>query len=155
MFIRIESFGYLHGAAPEDANLVIDLRRALYDPHFDPAMRELTAEHYKVLAHVKQTPGAEELVSQAVTFATTLARLADDTNHARLLKTGKSVPYGPLATVAFGCAGGRHRAAGMAILTELALVELGHEVDLVHRDIDRPVVERAPDGAAVLEPAAA
>lgn len=149
MLVRIESFGYLHGAAPEGATLVMDLRRSLYDPHFDPAMKHLTAEHYKVLAHVSHTPGAAELVTQVLTLADTLARLTDDANRARIAKSG-GIPAAPLVTVAFGCAGGRHRAAGMAILTEQALTAAGFEVELVHRDIDKPVVERTQVGAAVL-----
>jgi UPF0042 nucleotide-binding protein len=54
---------------------------------------------------------------------------------------------GPVA-VAVGCAGGRHRAAAIAIAIGELLDGWGIPADVVHRDIARPVIERAGHPAA-------
>jgi hypothetical protein len=138
---RIESFGYLHGAAPE-ATAVIDLRRALYDPHVDPAMRQLTAQDPHVLEHVANTPGARDILHGAVELANALG------SHARPAGKAEAGDDEIRVHIAYGCAGGRHRSAGMAILTAEAMAAAGWRVELAHRDIHRPVVERGRDGRA-------
>lgn len=138
----IESFGYLHGEPPADATLVVDLRRALYDPHFDPAMRQLTARDERVLAHVANTPSAQSIVRGVVELAAALGTNARPSGKAAAGDDEIRVH------IAYGCSGGRHRAAGMAILTSATLAADGWRTELVHRDIERPVVERDRDGRA-------
>lgn len=143
---RIVSFGYLHGAPPADATLVIDLRRALYDPHVHPAMRQLTAQDPKVLEHVACTPGARDILQGVVDLANALGTNARPTGKA---EAGDDEIH---VDIAYGCAGGRHRAAGMAILTAEAMTAAGWRVELEHRDIHRPVVERGRDGRGTTRP---
>jgi RNase adaptor protein for sRNA GlmZ degradation len=38
--VTITSFGYLHGSPPS-ADITIDVRQHLHDPHVDPSFREL------------------------------------------------------------------------------------------------------------------
>lgn len=142
---RIESFGYLHGAPPS-ATLVVDLRRALYDPHVDPAMRQLTAQDPRVLDHVAHTPGARDILHGVVDLANALGAQARPIGKA---EAGDDEIH---VHIAYGCAGGRHRAAAMAILTAEAMAAAGWRVELKHRDIRRPVVERGRDGRALTAP---
>lgn len=128
--VQVSSFGYLHSPAP-DAHITIDLRHALYDPHVDPAMRELTGLDRVVGEHVLNTPGATGIVGAA--FLLIHAMLPGHDQRGEVLR------------VAFGCAGGRHRSVVLA--TELAglLVTAGIGAELGHRDVLRPVVRRNGD----------
>ena len=138
----VSSFGYLHGAPPADATLVIDLRDALYDPHVDPAMRQLTAQDPRVFEHVANNRRAQAVVHAAVELANALATGARPTGTA---PAGDDEIH---VHIAYGCAGGRHRAAAAAIMTSAAMAAAGWRTELVHRDIDRAVVERDRRGRA-------
>ncbi|MBZ3909406.1 RapZ C-terminal domain-containing protein [Streptomyces acidiscabies] len=136
--LRVISFGFGHigtldettGAplAPPQADITLDLRRVLRNPHHDPAMRYLTGLDEVVYEHVRSTPGAESLA-----YNTALAThiLMDQAHPAEF-------------TVAAGCAGGRHRAVGMARMVHGALMEYSragaYRVELIHRDVHRPVL---------------
>ncbi|MBL1086828.1 ATPase [Streptomyces actinomycinicus] len=143
--ITIISFGYLHGAPPADAHLTIDLRQHFRDPHVSPELRYMTAHDAPVRVAVMNTPGIKQLL--AATVAAVEGFLAG--------------PSGTSLTIADGCAGGRHRAATFALALEAVLTsdiasaaELGVEdlaqqysgrglaVRLVHRDLDKDVVDR-------------
>ncbi|MFJ6775849.1 ATPase [Kitasatospora sp. NPDC091257] len=124
--IRVVSFGYLHGAPPAFAQLVLDLRAHFRDPHVDPALRHMTADDLPVRRAVLATPGIRELIT-----ATALLADAYDAGPAEA----------PL-TIAVGCAGGRHRAATVAMALTKRLGKTGTAVRLAHRDLAKPVVER-------------
>ncbi|WP_435613577.1 RapZ C-terminal domain-containing protein [Streptomyces sp. bgisy159] len=129
MDIRITSFGHLHGPRPDDVHIVLDLRQHFRDPHWDTSLRPLTARDRKVIRAVKRTPGIEQLLAATVAQAQAYAR-------------GPGADQQPLH-IAVGCAGGRHRAGVTAYLLARRLRRRGHEVDLHHRDMHRPVVDRA------------
>ncbi|MER7316260.1 RapZ C-terminal domain-containing protein [Streptomyces halstedii] len=122
--IELVSFGFLHGPAPE-ADLVVDMRRHFRDPHVNPEMRQLTAEHELVTRAVFNTDGVPEL-ARAILAA---------------VESFRAGPSAGTVRVAVGCAGGRHRSAAM--VNYLAM-QYGAEVKVTaeHRDIHRPVVER-------------
>jgi UPF0042 nucleotide-binding protein len=143
--LEIESFGFGHQAAP-DAHLVIDLRRHFRDPHIQLDMRQLTAHDAIVRETVMTTPGVKQLLAGLVCAIEGF--LAGPT---------QTVPV----RVAPGCAGGRHRAATVALAlysvftgdldtaAELGVDDLakeyvgrGLDVTLVHRDLDKPVIGR-------------
>ncbi|MET8704318.1 RNase adapter RapZ [Kitasatospora sp. NPDC004723] len=126
--VEIVSFGYLHGEPPADTDLVLDLRRHFRDPHVNPALRYLTAHDEEVREAVRTTPG----ITQAVTAAAA-AVLA--------FRSGPSSDRHPVR-VATGCAGGRHRAASVALELQTALAALGVEATVTHRDLAKPVVDR-------------
>ncbi|MFF2662984.1 ATPase [Kitasatospora sp. NPDC058032] len=130
--ICVISFGYLHGAPPE-AHLTLDLRKHFRDPHVDPALRHLTAHDLPVRRAVMGTPGIREAV--------TAAALVVDAYDA-------GPTHAPL-TIAVGCAGGRHRAAVVTAALARRLTMLGFTIRVVHRDLDKPVVERTAAGDAV------
>ena len=123
--LTITSFGYRHGAPPF-ATVTVDLREILRDPHVSTHLRYLTAHDAEVREAVFHTPGAIELQTDLLGIATTLIALHE--------RTGRT------ASIAIGCAGGRHRAATMAM--SLAELLLGEDVELMHRDLHRDVIER-------------
>ena len=124
--LHLVSFGYLHGDPPE-AELVVDMRRHFRDPHVSPELRELTAADTRVMRAVLETDGVRELAA-AILAASAAYR---------------SGPSGDAIRVAVGCAGGRHRSAAM--VEHLAHHVRTHSVlrvNLTHRDMHRPVVDR-------------
>ena len=144
--LQIESFGFGHQAAAPDAHLVIDLRKHFRDPHIRLDMRELTAYDAVVRETVMTTPGIKQLVTGLVCAIEGF--LAGPT---------QGVPV----RVAPGCAGGRHRAATVAMAlcavfsgdlsaaSELGVADLaapyvgrGLDVTLTHRDLAKPVLAR-------------
>lgn len=125
--VVVESFGYLHGPAPE-AHVTIDLRQALYDPHVDPALRELTGLYPVVREHVLGTPGADQIVRGTATLVDAMLP-GHDQRHL-------------MVRVAFGCAGGRHRSVVLANELTNLLLAAGIGAEVSHRDILRSVVRR-------------
>lgn len=124
---QVMSFGYLHGPPPR-ADLVMDLRPRLRDPHTDPELRELTGHDARIIAKVEATDGFCDLVDALVEGALALADAGD-----------KPV------RVAVGCAGGRHRSVVVAetVAAELRAVHVPIEqIAVRHLDIGKPVVRR-------------
>ena len=129
--VVITTFGTLHGPAPTDGDaLLIDLSEALRNPHQDPELRYRTGLDPVVRAHVLETPGADRIVSLNV-------------DRIRALVTVHTLQVQPMLTrVHIACRGGRHRSVAVAeeIARELRRENIG--VEVYHRDIDKPVVER-------------
>ena len=107
---------------------MIDVRKALHNPHHDPAMRELTGLDPRVREHVLATPHAVDIVLDTAALVTSLLPSHDR----RAL----------LVQVAFGCAGGRHRSVVLANELTNVLLKAGIGTVVSHRDILRPVVRR-------------
>jgi RNase adaptor protein for sRNA GlmZ degradation len=128
MTVELVSFGYGHGDAPR-AHLIFDVREHFRDPAVTaPALRSLTAEDDRIASIVFGTPGIDQLT--AAIESAVLAYLAGPTK-------------APV-TVAIGCVGGRHRSVAIAAYVARRLADGGAaDVRLTHRDIGRPVIERA------------
>ncbi|GGZ23687.1 hypothetical protein GCM10010387_16110 [Streptomyces inusitatus] len=136
--IRVISFGYGHSGTLDDdgrtviepptADITLDLRRALHNPHHDPKMRHLTGLDDAVYERVLATPGAQLLAHNAALAAHMLMDQAQP----------------QAVTIATGCAGGRHRAVAVARVVHTLLVDFarvgGYETDVVHRDVHRQVL---------------
>ncbi|MFD9692534.1 ATPase [Kitasatospora sp. NPDC059088] len=123
--IDVVSFGYHHGAPPP-AGVILDLRLHFKDPHFDLSLRDLTAHDLPIRRAVLTTPGIRELIA-----ATALVADAYEAG-----------PIEAPLTIAVGCAGGRHRAATVAMALATRLSKTGVPVRLTHRDLDKPVADR-------------
>lgn len=122
--LRIISFGYGHHPAPA-AHVIADVRPWFRDPHLSPHLREKTGRDPEVILNVLSTTGVAQFIKH---LFGTLGVLAE-----RL--------EGPV-TVAIGCVGGRHRSTVIATWL-CALAETAHwNTELVHRDIDQPVLQR-------------
>lgn len=130
--VTVTSFGYLHGAAPA-ADVTVDVREHLRDPHVDPALRHLDALDVRVRNAVLSTPGAAKVISSLAGLSLALTSGPDDTE----------------VSLAVGCAGGRHRSAVIAEEVARMLTSAGIRARAVHRDMHLPVVSRrAPGGDA-------
>jgi RNase adaptor protein for sRNA GlmZ degradation len=125
--ITITSFGHLHGPAPE-AEITLDLRHHFRDPHVSPELRHLTADDEAVREAVRTTPGIMPLVAAAAAMA-------------QAYLSGPGAADTPVR-IAAGCAGGRRRAASVALEIRDALAKLGVGATIVDRDSHRDVVER-------------
>jgi RNase adaptor protein for sRNA GlmZ degradation len=125
--VLVTSFGYGHAPAPE-ADLTVDARRHLRNPHHDPAMRHRTGLDADVRHHVMTTPGAAGLIHHTAAAARALADVAG--------AGGRQV------VLAIGCVGGKHRAVALAEAVGTALRAFGICVDVAHRDVDKPVIQR-------------
>jgi hypothetical protein len=62
--VIVTSFGYGHGPAPE-ADIILDTRRHLRNPHANRAMRQLTGIDPSVRQQVLTTPGVRTTPSRA------------------------------------------------------------------------------------------
>ncbi|TQS30074.1 RNase adapter RapZ [Microbispora sp. KK1-11] len=122
--VHVTSFGYGHGPAPE-ADLTVDARRHLRNPHADPAMRELTGLDEAVRQHVLTTPGAARLIHNTAVLAADL--------HAQTRAP---------VTVAVGCVGGRHRSVAISEEIAATLRSDGVKATVTHRDVHRPVIQK-------------
>lgn len=121
--ITIQSFGYRH-EPPPCADITIDLRDRIRDPHIDPMMRRMTGLDEAVRRHVLNTPGTRELIGEILAQINTL-------------------PAGQPVTVQVGCQGGRHRSVVVAAEVARRLNERGVAVSLSHRHVTRPVIDAA------------
>src|SRR5690554_5203999 len=125
------TYGTLHGPAPDAADvLLIDLSHALRNPHANPDMRYRTALDPLVRDHALTTPGADRIVALNV-------------DRIRALVTVHTLQVQPMLTrVHIACRGGRHRSVAVAEEIARELRREGIGVEVYHRDINRPVVER-------------
>jgi RNase adaptor protein for sRNA GlmZ degradation len=127
MAVFVTSFAYRHGL-PRAADLVFDVR-FLRNPHYDPALRELTGCDPEVADFVGSDP-------DFLPFFTRMAAMLRPLLP-RFEREGKSY-----LTVALGCTGGRHRSVMTAERLAEWLKGEGCRVTLVHRDLatlsDRP-----------------
>ncbi|MFD8598391.1 ATPase [Kitasatospora sp. NPDC059646] len=131
--INVVSFGYLHGDPPP-AHLVLNLTKHFRDPHVSPALRYMDANDLPVRQAVLATPGVRELICAA--------SLLVDAYDVGPVDAPLTVAVDAPLTVAVGCAGGRHRAATVAMALADRLGKTGIPVHLEHRDLAKPVVER-------------
>lgn len=120
--VALQSFGFKHGPAPRDADLVFDVR-FLPNPHYEPALRPLTGHDSRVVAYVGRD-------GQLDAFYERLMPLLDFLLP-QYVAEGKSH-----LMIGIGCTGGRHRS--VAIAEHLASLFAGRDdifVEVSHRDI--------------------
>ena len=126
--VTFQSFGFKHGP-PRDADLVFDVR-FLPNPHWEPALRELTGHDTRVLEYVARGGKLEEFYDRIVPLLDFL------------LPEYKAEGKAHLA-IAFGCTGGRHRSVAIAEhLSERYRANEDLWIEVTHRD-----VAKAPERA--------
>jgi len=133
--VGVVSFGYRHLAgAPPQADLTVDVREQLRDPHVDPAFRMLTGRDAAVVERVLTTPGAAGLLEALVGAVVAVAPGA--------------WAAGRWVRVAIGCAGGRHRSVVLADALAARVTAAGWGVEVAHLHVREPVcADRAVTGA--------
>lgn len=120
----VTSFGYGHGPAPAEANMIQNVSGWFRDPHVSPELRELTGKHPDVASKVRNTP-------RVLGYLTGLYHAIT-----AVLKDGGCVH------LAVGCVGGRHRSVVIADTLAEWIADEGWPVTVSHRDIDKAVIQR-------------
>lgn len=127
--ITVYSFGYLHpwpeGVEKPSKEDTYDLRERLADPAHVPsgAMLDMTGLDEEVRMFVFTTEGAPELFY-------------------KILDEARAKALDEPVTVAFGCAGGRHRSVAMAQELHYWLGTYGHQATVHHLHVHLPRVIR-------------
>ena len=121
MTVTVSSFGFARGMPPA-ADLMFDMR-FLDNPHWHPALRELTGQDEPVARHILSDPA---FASSFDKFRDLLLELLP-----RYAQQGKSY-----VNIAFGCTGGRHRSVFMAERIGQALREDGFSPTVLHRNLE-------------------
>lgn len=117
--VQISSFGYKKGVPP-DVDFIFDVR-CLPNPHWDPALREMSGRDAPVREFLDTNPLAVELTGDIIGF---LERWLP-----RFQQEDRSY-----LTIALGCTGGRHRSVYAAERIASHFRERWHIV-LTHRDL--------------------
>ena len=121
--ITLVSFGYRYGV-PADADLVMDIR-FISNPYYDEKLRSFNGTNENVRNYVLADESAQQFLEEFIKLLTFLLPQY-------LAREGKSH-----LTVAFGCTGGKHRSVVITEEMGKRLTELGYDVNIVHRDIEK------------------
>lgn len=122
--LNVVSFGYRHGP-PAAAELLFDVR-FLPNPYFEPSLRQATGLDRDVATYVLESERGREF----------FARIEDFVDYLMPLYDGEGKAY---LTLGVGCTGGRHRSVAIAEAIAARLRERGREVNVSHRDVERPL----------------
>ncbi len=122
--LNVVSFGFRHGT-PASVELLFDVR-FLPNPYFEPALRHGTGLDRDVARYVIESDRGREF----------FARIDDFIGYLLPLYDGEGKAY---LTIGIGCTGGRHRSVAIAEAIAARLRERGREVNVTHRDAERPV----------------
>lgn len=120
--IKIMSFGYKYGI-PAEINFLQDVR-FLPNPFYEDELREKTGKCKEVQAYIKNSPVTLKFLEDLRNFLTNYVT--------EYFNSGKEN-----ITVAIGCTGGRHRSVAVAEYVYDFLKDLGYNIDITHRDIQK------------------
>jgi UPF0042 nucleotide-binding protein len=121
--VSLVSFGFRHGT-PGSVELLFDVR-FLPNPYFEESLREGTGRDPDVAQYVLESERGSDFLRRLDDFVRYLLPFYD--------AEGKAY-----VTIGIGCTGGRHRSVAMVEAMAQRLTELGREVGIVHRDVERP-----------------
>lgn len=120
--VHVVSFSYRCGL-PREADIVFDAR-FLTNPHYDPALRDLTGRDPAVVRAIEKDPDVTAFFRGIESMLAVLLP--------RYQQEGKSY-----LSIAVGCTGGRHRSVYVAERLAGMLSSGGWRTGLTHRDIER------------------
>ena len=121
--VSFESFGFKHGPAPRDADLVFDVR-FLPNPHYEPALRPLTGHDSRIVEYVNRGGALDAFYAHLDPLLDFLLP--------KYVAEGKSH-----LTIAIGCTGGRHRSVAIAEHLGKRYTERDDAfVEVAHRDMN-------------------
>ncbi|MCP4906081.1 MAG: RNase adapter RapZ [bacterium] len=121
--INLVSFGYRHGT-PGTVELLFDVR-FLPNPYFEEALRSESGLDALVADYVVESERGQEFVHRLEGFIDFLLPFYGEEGKAYL-------------TIGVGCTGGRHRSVAVIEVIAARLREQGREVNVSHRDVERP-----------------
>lgn len=122
--VNVVSFGYRHGT-PAAVELLFDVR-FLPNPYFEQGLREGSGLDEAVARHVLESDRGRAFFERLEDFVRYLLPLYDQEGKAYL-------------TIGVGCTGGRHRSVATAEAIAARLRGEGREVNVSHRDVERPL----------------
>jgi UPF0042 nucleotide-binding protein len=122
MGVTVVSFGFRYGV-PSNADLVFDVR-FLPNPFFVPELKPHPGTDPRVQSYVLGQADAGGFIDRTVDLCSFLLP--------RYRTEGKSY-----LTIAVGCTGGRHRSVAIAVALAKRLEEIGTDVRLWHRDVEK------------------
>ena len=120
--VTLTSFGFKHGL-PADLDMCFDAR-FLPNPYFVDELRPMSGLNDEVARFVMGQPDASPFLAKVCDLVAFLIP--------RFVAEGKSY-----ATVAIGCTGGRHRSVALVEAGVALLREMGFDVKVRHRDVQR------------------
>jgi UPF0042 nucleotide-binding protein len=121
--VNLVSFGFRYGT-PDALELLFDVR-CLANPYFEEPLRWRTGLDPEVSDYVLAPPRGAAFLERLRGWFDFLLPLYDAEGKAYL-------------TVGVGCTGGRHRSVAVAEALAGALRAGGREVNVVHRDVEKP-----------------
>ena len=121
--VSLVSFGFRYGT-PQAVELLFDMR-FLPNPYFEEKLREFSGREKIVADHVLENDRGRELFSRLKEFISYVLPLYDDEGKAYV-------------TIGIGCTGGKHRSVAVTEALGAWLKEAGREVNLRHRDVEKP-----------------
>lgn len=121
--LSLISFGFARGI-PRSADLMFDMR-FLRNPHWEPALRDLSGLDQAVCDHIAADEAYEDALARIEDLLLTLLP--------RYRAEGKAY-----VSVAFGCTGGRHRSVHVAERVAARLRSEGFSPTVEHRDLATP-----------------
>jgi UPF0042 nucleotide-binding protein len=122
--INLVSFGFRHGT-PAGVELLFDLR-FLPNPYFEAALRDGTGLDEAVADFVMKSERGGAFFERLDDFVEYLLPFYDEEGKAYV-------------TIGVGCTGGRHRSVAIAEALGTRLRKQGREVNVTHRDVERPL----------------
>ena len=118
--VKILSFSYRHGV-PETADIVLDMRFA-QNPHWTEGLRVKTGMDQEIDAFLKEDESVQTVIKHFKLMLTPILE--------KMSAEGR-----PQISIAFGCTGGKHRSVWAAEHVRQWLVENGHNVSVMHREL--------------------
>lgn len=122
LFIGVTSFGFKNGI-PTDVDLVFDAR-FLPNPYHVDELREFTGKNERIQEYVKGFPETEILIGKIIDYLEFVIP--------GYIKEGRTQ-----LIIGIGCTGGKHRSVVISEEVTKRLMEHGHRVQIVHRDIGK------------------
>jgi len=122
--VNVISFGYRHGT-PASVELLFDVR-FLPNPYFEETLRQGTGLESEVASYVLKSERGAEFFKRLDHFIDFLLPFYDQEGKAYL-------------TIGVGCTGGVHRSVAIAEAIAARLREGDREVNVSHRDVERPL----------------
>ncbi len=122
--INLVSFGFRHGT-PAAVELLFDVR-FLPNPYFEEGLREGNGRDAEVADYVLNNSRGESFFQRLDEFVQYLLPFYDEEGKAYV-------------TIGVGCTGGRHRSVAIAEAMGERLRARGREVNVTHRDVERPL----------------
>ncbi|MEM7319012.1 MAG: RNase adapter RapZ [Pseudomonadota bacterium] len=128
--MSIESFSYKRGL-PRGVDMVFDCR-FLANPYWQPDLRSADGRDEEVADFVKSDRNYTDFYAKVLDLVKTLLPAFRAEGKAHL-------------SIAFGCTGGQHRSVALAEAIALGLADIGLQVSIRHRELERRLAEMRPD----------